>query len=495
MQNKPRWYDAITINIYYLGISMLTQTVSTLVLPLLIQQFIGERSQGTYFGIIRLWGLMVALLVQALSGMLSDHATSRWGRRRPFILAGTLLELVFIAAMAFSSILEGIRGFWILFASYLLLQASSNLAHGAMQGLIPDLIPEAQRGRFSGIKAFFEVPLPVILIAFTVSHIIEAGQLVDGLALTASILVATMLITLLVQEKPCQEPASPLNLISFLRLLLMTAAFTAIILGAGAGVKQVSAWIKNMPSAPLQFLIMGATGLLAMGIAIAAGVWISIRISIGKENTQQQRSFIWWIINRLTFLVGAFNLSSFLLFFIQARLGFTNESAVAPTSNVIMLVGISLLLSALPSGWLSDKFGQKRTAMLSGIVAGTGILLLIIAPSMTAIYIGACLIGLATGTFYTANWALGTCLVPKEEAGRYLGLSNLAGAGAGAIGAYIGGPIADHFTTYIPEVPGLGYTLIFALYGALFLLSSIALLKIKEPQNAKAHLQICPQST
>ena len=37
----------------------------------------------------------------------------------------------------------------------------------------------------------------------------------------------------------------------------------------------------------------------------------------------------------------------------------------------------------------------------------------------------------------------------------------LAGAGAGAIGAYIGGPIADSF----------GYVFLFAIYGVLFLLS------------------------
>jgi hypothetical protein len=40
------------------------------------------------------------------------------------------------------------------------------------------------------------------------------------------------------------------------------------------------------------------------------------------------------------------------------------------------------------------------------------------------------------------------------EAGRFLGISNLAGAGAGAIGTYIGGPIADFFTVNVPQMPG-----------------------------------------
>jgi MFS family permease len=75
------------------------------------------------------------------------------------------------------------------------------------------------------------------------------------------------------------------------------------------------------------------------------------------------------------------------------------------------------------------------------------------------------------------NWALGTDLVPPREAGRYLGISNLAGAGAGIVGAGIGGPMADFFNAV---QPGLGYAVIFGLYGALFLLSIVALRRVKE---------------
>jgi len=93
------------------------------------------------------------------------------------------------------------------------------------------------------------------------------------------------------------------------------------------------------------------------------------------------------------------------------------------------------------------------------------------------------LVGMGTGLFYTANWALGTDIVPKAEAGRYLGISNLAGAGAGAVGAYIGGPIADFFTTRLPGEPGVGYVVLFAIYGVLFLFSVFALLGVKDGQQ------------
>jgi len=87
------------------------------------------------------------------------------------------------------------------------------------------------------------------------------------------------------------------------------------------------------------------------------------------------------------------------------------------------------------------------------------------------------LIGLATGLFMTTNWALGTDLVPADEAGRYLGISNLAGAGAGIVGTGIGGPMADSLNAFMP---GLGYFSVFLSYALLFLLSVVSLKWIKQ---------------
>ena len=145
----------------------------------------------------------------------------------------------------------------------------------------------------------------------------------------------------------------------------------------------------------------------------------------------------------------------------------------------MLVVGIFILVAALPSGWLADKFGHRKLVAFSGMMATIGTILALLTPELFMIYAGACLIGIATGIFYTANWALGTSVVPRGEAGRFLGISNLAGAGAGAVGAYIGGPIADFFTIKVPTVPGLGYILLFSIYGALFFLSVISLRWIK----------------
>ena len=41
MKRAPRWYDYITMNIYWLGLSTLASTLTPLVFPLLVQGFVG----------------------------------------------------------------------------------------------------------------------------------------------------------------------------------------------------------------------------------------------------------------------------------------------------------------------------------------------------------------------------------------------------------------------------------------------------------------------
>lgn len=483
--NRPiRWYDYLSINIYFLGLTMLAQT-NGLVYPLLVQQFVGESVKGSYLGTLRLWTLMMALLTQAVWGLLSDRSTLPGGRRRPFIFLGTLASLVFIAAIGFSAGLAGLSGFWFLFAVAVLLSVALNAGQAAQQGLIPDLVPDKQRGKFSGIKAILEIPLPLILVSFTVAKLISKGNMWAGILLAMGVLTVAMLVTMLAPEERQKQAPAPFNWTPILRLALMTGVFTAIILGVGQAVK-VLGGIAVTGSVSGMVLALGISGLAAMLIAVGLGVWVSVRISIGEAAARRSPSFTWWVINRLAFLVGIINLSTFAVYFIQARLGLEREKAAGPASLLIMVVGVFILVTALPSGWLADRFGRKPLVAFSGLLAATGTLVALLSPSLIFIYIGGCLIGISAGLFYTANWALGTDLVPQGEAGRYLGISNLAGAGAGAVGAYIGGPIADYFTANAPQVQGLGYVVLFAIYGTLFLLSAVALLKVREPSAALA---------
>jgi len=470
---RLRWYDYITINIYWLGLNMASGSLTPIILPYLVALFVSDAVKGTALGFLRSAGLAVAIFVQPAAGLISDRSTLRWGRRRPFIFLGATLSALFLGLLGAST------NYWMLLTAVLLLQFSSNVAHGALQGLIPDLVPEDQRGRASGVKALMEL-LPLVLIAFTIGKLVGQGKVWEAIIVVMGSLLLTMLITILfVHEEPLRErPSQPLTPL-LARVAGLTIIFVAVTVVFGGMVGFVGSRLPGGKGV-MQLVIMGATGLMAMAAAIIAGVWWGARVGIG-EGARKYPSFTWWVINRLLFLAAAGSVQSFALYFLQDVLNIPN--APEATGKLMMVVGIFTLLAALPSGWLADRFGSKTLVFLSGVIAALGVALLFFSHSLTMVTVCGVIIGVAAGIFMTTNWALGTELVPPAEAGRYLGISNLAGAGAGIVGAGIGGPLADFFNAY---QRGLGYLLIFAIYGALFLLSSVTLFKVKMASSPAA---------
>ena len=220
-----------------------------------------------------------------------------------------------------------------------------------------------------------------------------------------------------------------------------------------------------------------------MLVSVLAGVWASV--SIGGD-ARSHPSFTWWVTNRLLFLTAVGSLQGFALYFLQDVVRIDNAPEV--TGRLMMMVGTFTLLSTLPSGYLADRIGRRKLLAGAGLGAGVGTLLLILSPDLVGVLVSGCIIGIATGVFFTTNWALGTDLVPPGEAGRYLGISNLAGAGAGIVGAGIGGPLADFFNR---RTDGLGYLVVFAIYCVCFLVSAVVVLWVREAREPEAESGTC----
>jgi MFS family permease len=477
MQRTIRWYHYITYNVYWFALTTRSQGLTTLLVPLLIQRFVGEAVKGELLGNMRLVALMTAVLFQALMGLLSDRSTARMGRRRPFIIAGTIGEIIIYVLIGFTAGLDGFQGYWFLFLLYTLSMLTANTAHAALQGFIPDLVPEDKRGGFSGFKALFELPLPLIFSSFVLGKQVSSGNIWGTLITLIVVIFFCLILTLTVKEERLIREKTPTEWQPILRLVGMTAAFMSIILISGFIVRQLMGVILESDSPNTHWIVM-ALGLLGMLVAIAIGVWASVSISIGDQ-IKQQHNFTWWVVNRLAFLAGSTNLAGFLVYYLQERfIEFQGEKAAAPAASITMFIGIFILLSALPSGWLTDRFGTKKIIYLSILLMTLGTAFFLLSPNLTWMYAAGCLVGAGIGFFYASNWTLGTDIVPRNQAGKYLGISNLAGAGAGAVGAYIGGPIADQ----------IGYTNLMIIYVALFLFSALALtrVKLKQPQAEQA---------
>jgi MFS family permease len=470
---QMRWYDHISVNLFWLGLNIRNTAVGSVFTPYLVALFVSEGRRNTALGAISTAGLVIAMLVQPAAGLLSDRSTSRFGRRRPFIFFGVLFDIAFLVAIGLSG------SFWMLLVATLLIQFSANVSHGPLQGLIPDLVPEDQRGRASAVKAVLEL-VPIVLVGFTIAQLVGKGHLMWAIAATAVALLVTMLLTLVfVKETPLKEKPTVSLKIPMLRVLGVLAGIilgaVAGLIGGGAlgGLAGLIAWPFAGGTTALAVGV-GVGGAVAMIVAVVAGVWSGALATLGQD-ARRQSSFTWWVVNRLLFLAAVTSIQGFAPFFLMYAFNVDAETAASMNGNLMTVIGLFVILSALPGGWISDRLGPKRVAGASGLISGLGAILLLGAiwvPDMVVIYVAAGIIGLGAGLFMTANWALGTGLVPANEAGRYLGISNLAGAGAGMIGKGIGGPIADNLNGHLP---GLGYFAIFASYALLFVLSSVSL--------------------
>ena len=464
---KVHWYDHFLININWFSLTLRTQVLAGLVIPLLVQNFVGESQKGSYYGTIRLWALMVALLSQTLMGLLSDHSRSKFGRRRPFIFIGTILEVLVIVSMIWIAGMEGLTGYTVLFVAYILSMLLSNTSQAATQALIPDLLPQDKRGIASGVKILFASPLPLIAVGLLITPMISKGNLSGGILVTCAIMLVCMTLVMFLREKPLKDKPEPLNWKPFLSLALMTGVFTAIILGLGQIVKITI----NLMGDASRFAF-GAVGVIAMILAVVGGVFAALNVHMDKS-VRKNKPFVWLVISRLAAFVAINNLASFLLYFLQEKFDMPVSEAVSLAGMLPMILGVFIILFGLVAGWLCDRFSRKLLATLASIIGIFAIIIMILGTNIASMYIAAAIFGLAYALFDVSTWALGTDIIPQDRAGEFFSLQNLAGAGAGAIGAYIGGTIADHS----------GYILMVSMFGVMFLLAAISSLFIKQAGN------------
>ncbi|MFH8288457.1 MFS transporter [Streptomyces sp. NPDC018059] len=89
-------------------------------------------------------GAVVSLAANPVFGALSDRTTSRWGRRTPWIVAGT-------AGGAAALLLLSAAGSvgWLV-AGWCLVQLTLNAAFAAVTAAVPDRVPRRQRGAVGG---------------------------------------------------------------------------------------------------------------------------------------------------------------------------------------------------------------------------------------------------------------------------------------------------------------------------------------------------------
>jgi len=140
----------LAISVYWLGISAMWGGYEIFGQQK-VESFVGVATRGQTMGFLEFGAAIVSILVQPTVGTISDYTQSRWGRRKPFIFVGALLDVAFIYGVATSQSLIALAAF------LLLLAFSSNFAQGPFQGYVPDLVADRQVNTASAVIGFMRL--------------------------------------------------------------------------------------------------------------------------------------------------------------------------------------------------------------------------------------------------------------------------------------------------------------------------------------------------
>ena len=395
------------LNACWMGLSFMWSALHPIVLPAMLLTLVPSSSKNTYLGLLTFAGLTIAMIVQPLSGALSDRWQSRFGRRRPLLLAATIMSCLFLALLGWSG------GLLWLCIGYLGLQISSNTAQGPLQGLLRDRVPPAQLGTASSIKIFFDL-LSLVAAGLVAGNLLETGT---------------------------RGPSVVILVI--LGLVVVSAAITIL-------------FSAEAPARPAPQVMQGPA---PQPSALAEG-W-----------TAGYRSLI---AERGMFLLGVYGLQAFGQYYLGDVLHVPDPARQA--GSLIAVVGAGTVVLVLAGGWLTDRLGAKRLLYAATLGTSVGLLFMGFARNTAAVMALGGLVGGGVGLFLTSNWALANRLAPEAQAGKFLGLTNLATAGSAAL-ARLQGPAVDFLNSSRPG-DWIGYRGVFVFGAACVLASTYFLSRI-----------------
>ncbi len=149
-EREPAHYGNLqhtALSAFWFGMNFLWIPLTTVLIQAQVDEVVPKGSQNTAIGVALGLGGVLAMAVPPLVGAWSDRLNTRFGRRRPIMVAGTLLTipglLILMAANNYPEIVVG----------YAIIQFFFNAAGAAYAGIIPDVVPAQQTGKASGFLA------------------------------------------------------------------------------------------------------------------------------------------------------------------------------------------------------------------------------------------------------------------------------------------------------------------------------------------------------
>ena len=424
--------DHLSISCFWLAYNFHWGALLAIVLPSQIALLVGDERKELYNGIIPAIGAALSLVATPIAGALSDRSRSRFGRRRPFMIVGTAINIVFLLALGLFSAgtliyftFAGVH--WntmmgVFLLCYLGVQLGNNWAGGPYAGLIPDVVPEDQRGAASGWLALMTA-LGFLMGAVAAGRLAGAGTYENPTnymwiyGLIAAVLAVFLVITVVgVRERPLAAHAGPFRAGEFAR----------------------------------SFLLRGA----------------------------EYRDFYYVLFTRALVTMGIYSVFTFFQFFLRDVIRV--DDPPLQTSYLIAIIIGAGIPTSLVAGKLSDRYGRKPLVYVSGgLMALASVIFIVVGmhPSLSFMFWVGALFGIGYGAYQAVDWALAIDVLPKgESAAKDMGIWHVSLVLPQMLAPALTGVILSVFkgTSIL-----LGYTAVFVLTAVWFILGTVFVRQIR----------------
>ncbi|MFI5271583.1 MAG: MFS transporter [Ktedonobacterales bacterium] len=451
-------------------------------------------------------GLIVALIANPLFGLFSDRTPGRLGRRRPYILGGTALNVVGLVLMALAPLAFVQQGsgsivgpsILVLTGALMLTQLANNAAAAPFHALLPDMVPEAQRGKASGIMGLalflgqIGGAVAPILFGFDSSKLLAGGQapaifdhgIVLAYFAVAGVIALMALLTLLtVREDPWRRMVeAAAQRIENRRMGRDLSVTVLVVVVVSAGM--IALFNSSLGGAGVNGDSFNVVELVAVLLA-----------SYGAARAfdfrpRRNPDFSWVVVTRMLVMMGVYTVQNFIEQYMR-KVAIPNSggdafvpSPEAATTLFIVILTVTALISTLLAGWGSDRIGRKRMVYISGgfmaVVGAAFVVAPYLVPGhvLTLAFGAAAVFGIGYGAYVSVDWALVADVLPSEKTfARDMGVWNI-GLTAPQVIALVFGSWLVALGTAISGAT-LGYTFLFVWLVVFCILGTVTVRNIK----------------
>jgi len=416
----------------------------------ILQIFGADVHELSWFWII---APLMGLIVQPIIGHYSDNTWGRFGRRKPYFLAGALLASIGLILMPQAEIfIAFMPALWVGAGMLMIMDASFNVAMEPFRALVGDNLRADQhtlgfsvQTALIGIGAVVGSWLPYVLNKwFDVSNLAtETSAIPDNLIYSfiigALILVGSILITIFTTKEYSPEELAQFNDEKLHKVALGETEKESKLTDIFSDFAKMPETMRQLSWVQF-FSWFGLFGMWVFSTpAIAQHIY---GLSIDDTKSPEFQSAGDWV----GIIFGVYNLVSAIVAF------------------------------ALP--YIAKQIGRRKTHALSLVLGGIGLISMYFMPNKEALIYSMILVGFAWASILAMPYAILAGSIHPKKMGVYMGIFNFFIVIPQIVNALIGGPLVKY-------VYGDHAIYAIVMSGISFLIAAFLVIKVKDNVDTK----------